>query len=188
MWAELPAGLASHPRCLTKGSVVRSWLDRAEAQHIECLPDSLREFAERRPLPSDWVPASASRLTWLCLCDQLFPDDDEAAVRWTSEGLEKLASSPLYRALVYLASPRSLFNRSAWRFDAINRGTQLVGELTDGGGRYVWTYPHGAVPRLAAEVAAYGLTIVLRTSRARDPKIALVEYGPTRAELRATWK
>lgn len=185
--ARLPRGLASHPECEVKGSVLRGLLDSTPVSFdVEGLPDELAELVRTPPLPSDWIPEVLFNALMLAHEDRI----DPAIFRdWVYTRNRKLLSSNLYRVLFLLVSPERLFQGMAHRWKAFRRGTELVMlEHQKNRALVEVRYP----PRLYEIHALTNLTVAvtaaLDAAGGQDTTLKLVAHDDVKARIVATWR
>lgn len=122
--AALPAGEASHPQCLVKGSILRSLLETSPVPFpVKELPAFLATLLESPPLPNEWV--SEVKFNTLMLAhEELMPAN--VFREWVYSRNRRLLSSSLYRILFLVVSPERLLNQMSSRWAAFRKGTELI--------------------------------------------------------------
>jgi len=178
--AALPDGLASYPEAQAKASTIHE-LGRQVPRGfpLEQIPPDLRELLLSPPPVSSWISETQACALSLALRDVGF-DDDASYLAWIETGFTKFFSSSLYRILMTVASPHTMAKGAAKRWAALRRGTsRSLVEAHDNGNISRVDYPAYLVPRLHAEATARGILVAYRMSRAKDPRVTVVEHGPT---------
>jgi hypothetical protein len=182
----LPSGLDSHPECKAKGSVFRNLLDGVPCD-IAGLPGPLRRHMEEPPIASEWLPEAHLWGLAFAVADQGGMDDDRLHA-WARERNRKLFEGPVYRTLMALVPPGTLFRFSANRWSAFHRGSSLeAGRVDDEGGRATLSFPAGLFDEQVLRFLSVVFRTALEASRARDPEVELLEATPTAGHFRVRW-
>lgn len=121
--SRLEGGLAAHPGCQVKGSVLKNALETAPiALETSGLPAEIAKLVESPPLTSEWMSEVRLNATMIAFADSM-PDTEWQA--WTYERNRALFRTSLYRVLFFVLSPERLFVGIANRWAAFRRGTSL---------------------------------------------------------------
>ena len=186
--SQLPKGLDSYPDAQIKGSVVRTVLEHLpEGFELERLPPELGGLLEHPPLASEWVPDAPMVALTYAFRDVFF-QTDEAYFAWLESGYVKMLDSRLYRIIMALSSPERLAKGADKRWGALRRGS--VRELIHSDERHnigVVRYPESLFPRFHAVNFMSALLVAYRLSRARKPRVDLLEWTPTQMTLRVIY-
>lgn len=184
--ARLPDGLASHPDCQVKGSVIRQMLDSTPvAFETLGLPREIADLVRVPPLPSDWVPEVQFNTLMLAHEDRIEP---ELFREWVYNRNRKLLSSNLYRVLFLLVSPERLFMGVANRWKAFRRGTELVVLDHDKHHANVEVrYPTRLYDVRALTNLTVALTAALDAAGGQGTTVRLVSHDDRVARISATW-
>jgi len=179
----LPRGLASHPHCEARGSIVVHLLAGAERVDRSVPP----EVAELLTPPTTlWTSEVRLVATMLALADRERWSDAQHHA-WLLARNRELLSGIVYRALMAFLSPAALFEKAATRWTSLHRGTEL--DVERSGDREVvgrLSYP----PRLFTAVAPlYGAAFqaAIENSRARTACVSVEDVTATCATYRARW-
>ncbi|MBK6512604.1 MAG: hypothetical protein IPM79_37255 [Polyangiaceae bacterium] len=185
--ARLPAGLASHPDCQVKGSVLRGLLDSTPiAFETPGLPGELADLVRTPPLPSDWIPEVHFNALMLAHEDRI-PHD--IFREWVYSRNRKLLSSNLYRMLFFLITPQRLFMGMANRWKAFRRGTELV--MRDHGKNHANVevrYPLRLYELHALTNLTVAVTAALDAAGGQDTSVRLLSHDDRTAQIAATWR
>jgi hypothetical protein len=184
--AALPAGEASHPQCMVKGSVLRSLVETSPVPFpVKALPPSLATLLESPPLPSEWV--SEVRFNTLMLAhEELMP----ASVfrEWVYSRNRKLLSSSLYRILFLVVSPERLLNQMSSRWAAFRKGTEL--QIVDRAPKHYVVdvrYPSFLYERRVLSNMSVAVTAALDAAGAHNPQVGVVDVRETSARFDIRW-
>ncbi|MFL5274609.1 MAG: DUF2378 family protein [Anaeromyxobacteraceae bacterium] len=180
---SLPRGLASHPQCEARSSIVVHFLAGTERVD-EPLP---REVAQLLTPPTTlWTPEVRLAATMLAVADQERWSDAQHQA-WLLARNRELLSGIVYRALMAFLSPAALLEKAAARWSSLHRGTELDVERS-GEREVVGRLSHP--PRLFTAVApAYGAAFqaAIEHSRARTACVTEEDVTATCATYRARW-
>lgn len=150
------------------------------------MPASLRELAERPPLPNAWVSEVSFNALMMAYQASVPRREFEA---WVYDRNKKLLQSPLYRVLFLVVSPERLFNGVSNRWGAFRRGSRL--ELLAMVGKSAELALHFPA-HLHDEVTLGNMVIALRAAAeaagARSPEVRLSKLTPTRADITTRWE
>ncbi len=124
-WLErLPNGVDSFPDCQVKGSLLRRLVKSQMLQpHADTLPDPVRAWFAVPPLPSAWVPELHLFALLHALRDHVY--DDAALAEFVSSGIHRMLSSPMYKLMFLVVSPKRLLQGIGRRWDQFHQGTVL---------------------------------------------------------------
>src|SRR3954447_26575263 len=123
----LSAGLDSHPDCHHKASITRQVLERFPTDKLPPLPAPLQELVDAPPPSSLWIPEVHATALFLAICDAHFESDDDY-VRFSLDFNRELLRGPLYRVLMFMASPTRLVPFVGRQWGALHRGSTLAAE------------------------------------------------------------
>jgi hypothetical protein len=123
--AGLPRGLDSYPECLVKGSLLRRLVKSQSLQpHLPLLPPELLGWFESPPLVSAWVPEVHLFAMLHALRDLVY--EEHALHTFVSAGIERMISSPLYKIMFLVVTPKRLLQGIGRRWDQFHRGTTMT--------------------------------------------------------------
>lgn len=188
--ARLPQGLDSHPDCQVKASLYRSTLDGRPIPRsaAELLPARLkRKVLDPDPV-SAWIPevqslALVTAHLDVC-CSSL--DDFERSCYLRQR---RLFDSPLYRAIVKLATPNLLLRTAALRWGALHRGTTLeIQENERGLARLSMDHPEHLWDGPTRLALTAGFRALLDLCGARHTTVEVVDASSTHMRLHGQWK
>ena len=195
---QLPNGLESFGDCLGKVSVWRT-VAGVHGQKLDDLPFMLQHEFEHPSSHSAWIP-QAHVLAFILALVETSPevlaqlDEGEplqlAEGRWIRKAARELFATPMYRILMWAASPRLLFKGANLRWSAFFRGSALRSEV----------YPNKeaklvleAPPGLFNEDLATVFTDVLRAAVSFTEEsdgaatVDLIDFEPGAIEYRGRW-
>jgi len=117
----LPDGLASYPRCTTKASIYRMLLDRLpEPMDVSGLPAEIAALIATPQPSGSWIETAKVNAVELAVADWV--GSDAKFVALAEEMNNALLRSPMYRALVFVASPAFLIRTAARAWGQFHRG------------------------------------------------------------------
>lgn len=123
--AGLPHGLDSYPECQVKGSLLRRLAKSQTLQpHADKLPAELCAWLASPPLVSVWVPEVHLFAMLHALRDLVY--DEPALHAFLSAGIERMISSPIYRIMFLVVSPKRLLHGIGRRWDQFHRCTTMT--------------------------------------------------------------
>ena len=123
--AGLPFGLDSYPECQVKGSLLRRLVKSQTLQpHAPRLPAELCTWLEAPPLVSAWVP-EVHLFAMLHAVRDLVYDEPELHA-FVSSGIERMISSPIYRIMFLVVTPKRLLHGIGRRWDQFHRGSTMT--------------------------------------------------------------
>ena len=126
---QLPLGVASHPECEAKASVLRNALaSRSLAHVLDELPAPVRELVVDPPPVSAWVREVHALVAMVAIRDVHFPAGPVGLSEyeeWTHQRNRELLLRPLYRALFLVLSPDRLLDGMQKRWHHFRRGTSI---------------------------------------------------------------
>lgn len=141
--AQLPEGLDSFPECLAKASVVRKVYEFSELP-LTGLPEPLQAVLDNPPPSSAWLPQVHVLALVVAMVEaRELPPAREAA--WIRDAATHLFASPMYRILMWAATPRLVFKSANVRWSAFFKGSHLSSDVEE----------HSAVVQLHAPRALF---------------------------------
>jgi len=189
---RLPSGLDSHRDSLCKGSLIHMVLDDPDMKRRlwPHLPVELR--FEPLPPVSAWVPEVQHLAMWSVMRDTLFSSDEEIAA-CSRELNARLFAKPLYRALMWVASPDLLLRGAAQRWGQFHRGSavEVVDRKKSAEGESVevrLSYPTNLFAPIHCLLFAGAVEAALYAAGARDPRHEIASSTPKQTMLRLRWR
>ncbi len=186
--ASLPAGLGSYPSARIKASLLRMLLaDHLRAFDESALPSELIELSRNPPPPTAWVEETKMVTLMLAVRDEVYSSDEEW-VRWCKGNNASLFRSPLYRLLMYVATPEMALKGGAQRWSQFHQGTTLRTMRLEPR-RYAILL--GFPPRLFAPLYVKGLAsafeAAIEAAGAKGVRSSPPEIEDARARVELTW-
>ncbi len=184
---SLPRGLASHPQCQVKGSVLRQMIESTPTPFpTEGLPSDLRSMIDAPPLPSDWIPEVCFNALMLAHEDVI---DPRVFREWVYTRNRQLFSSSLYRILFLVVSPERLIVGMTHRWRAFRRGTELQ-TLERSKNRVVveLSYPENLYELHALTNLTVAVTAALDAAGGKNSDVKLVHHDARAAKLVIRWE
>ena len=187
--SSLPGGSGAYPECQAKGILVRTLVaDQGIGVVSARLPEPFRRLLDELPVGSEWVPEVHYLALTYALADAS-GRADEAIFAGVRERHRRMFESPTYRMLMVGSSPGALVRGAGLRWANWHRGSTLEVEgIADDGVRLALKYPRGLFDGLHLRLFAEAFLAALDLSRARDPRVEIVEAGASRARYRLTWE
>lgn len=186
--AQLPHGIASHPECVGRASLVRVFADSRSLRGFDWRAVHPR-IAEvlRSPLHlQSWVPEAVINATALALADHL-GYDDAAVVQWFHECNESLLHHPLYAALMSLSSPSTLVRLGEARWRTLHRGVGFGVSLHEKAAETTLTFPPFLYNDVIVRGQCDGFATALSMSRAKNVRHEVVRQTPRSCSFRLEW-
>lgn len=186
--SRLPEGLESHPEARCKASIARGLIDALPRPFdLELLPPALRELVERPPASTEWILETLNTAIYVAAADYFFYEDENAYDEWVDQIGAAVFSSPMYRILMFVASPRRLAKGAERRWSAFHRGSRYNTQLHDWGTETVIEFPSFLFPRVALRAMASAVRAAYRASGAPNATVDILELGEVHAVTRAVW-
>ncbi|WP_248352539.1 hypothetical protein [Anaeromyxobacter oryzae] len=186
--ARLPSGVASHPECVARASLLRvSLSERPLArEHVDALPAPVRQLVACPPLDAEWVSDVHLVCVLFAIADA-HGMSDEGYLSWIGE-LNARMFRTTFRHLMTVASPEQLVDQVAERWGVFHRGSSLAVTRQGPGNALVHlAFPprlfHGLAVRQFAPVWQAALQIADPTSR-----VDLVASDDVTARFAARWR
>ncbi len=115
--AALPAGLSSYPGSQIKASVLRASLRTLVLpKNFTGCPAVLESLLRNPPPVSKWIAAVHFQAAVFAASDSLGLDR-QAHLDWVYRSNRRLFATPLYRVMMYVASPTFLLNGAVSRWN-----------------------------------------------------------------------
>lgn len=150
---------------------------------------ALQPFVSALPPINLWVSEVKLVAFALAYATAHFGDDEDAFRRDSAERAEGLFHSPVYRALMAVATPGMLLRGASKRYATFHKGSTLSVSKTSSVADVTLAYPKGLFPEVFVRcVLCPHLEAPLRLSGAKDPSIALVACTDTQADMVARWR
>lgn len=186
---QLPTGLASYPEVSAKASIHRL-VAEVSGTRVDGLPRELQQHLDDPSVSSKWIPACHTLALVVALVEAqgLRPADEGAWVR-TAAG--RIFASPMYRILMWAASPRMIMKGANLRWSAFFRGCELVPSFRTG--ERACDLVIDAPAGLFNEDLARIFTDVLRSAMSFTEEsdagntLDLVDFAPTRVHYVGRW-
>lgn len=186
--AALPKGVHAHPECLHKGSVVRQVLKAFPIDRLPRLPEPIQKLIDEPPLPSSWVREVHAIALYLAICDAHFETDD-SYVTFSANFNRKLLQGPLYRVLMWVATPNRLMNHAGMRWGALHRGSTLkVEPAGERQARGRVSYPTELFPLLLLRCFATAFQAAIEGSGGKNVRLEMRHRDPLQAEYDVFWE
>jgi hypothetical protein len=182
----LPNGMASHPECLVKGSILRSLVDSAShAIDLGQLPKECVALLRDPPLPNAWLSEVAFNTIMLAYREGLTKSESDA---WVLDRNRKLFANSLYRVLFWVVSPERLFAGTAQRYSAFRRGSNLSAiELRPKLARLALVFPR----HLHNDETLHNIALAFQgageASGAQNTKVDVNDVTDLKAEILVHW-
>jgi len=183
---SLPEGLDSHPDATAKAGILDVYLKHKPLPSTG-LPDVLVELIERPPPVNVWLPEVHLVAFCMAYADHHFSDNHPGFMADERVRASQLFQSTLYRALMWVSTPRMLINGAATRFARFHLGSSFEVTATADGVDGVIRFPHGLFSELFIKQLNVNFAVLLEGAGAKDVKLSLMAYTPEAAQVRAVW-
>lgn len=185
--AQLPEGLDSFAECEAKGSVVRKVYEFS-ALPLTGLPATLQRLLDSPESATSWVPQCHTLALILAMVESRGLSDEQESL-WIREASTHLFSSPMYKILMWAATPRMVFKAANVRWSAFFRGNSLASHVE---GREATVYldaPTGLFNHDLALVFVDVIHAAVNYTRdeAGSARVALARFEPGIIEYAGSW-
>lgn len=184
----LPEGLASYPKCRSKGSLIRGALEGHDAEKLlPDLPKALAEYVGYPPPSGAWVSAVHNTALFYAVCDAYYPSE-HAMKAWVRKRTRAMGTG-LYRGLLRVTGPSLFFRVAEKTHGLLQQGTQMDNLRLEGksmSARLVFP-PHLFTHfMLLANSPTY--EVLTELAGGKDARCKLVAYDATSATYEGTWR
>lgn len=183
----LPRGVASHPDCRVKGSLLRSMLESTPVPFArEGLSTMALGLLDAPPLPNAWMPEVAFNALMLAHEDGM-PRAQFA--EWVYGRNRKLFESSLYRVLFLVVSPERLLVGMAHRWSAFRTGSELrLLERSAHAARVELCYPEHLHDERTLSNIVVAVRAAIDAAGAKRAETTLEVASATRAVVDLRWQ
>jgi hypothetical protein len=184
--AQLPKGLDSYPECQAKGSVFRKVYEYSE-QRLEGLPQALQEALDTPPTSTSYFPQCHALALIVGMVEaRMLPSEEEAA--WVVEAATHLFASPMYRILMFAATPKLVFKSAHLRWGAFFKGTKLKGTVAGREADLHLTAPERMFNDDLADIFVHVISAAVNYTKDENrATLEFIERVPTGLRYRGTW-
>jgi len=185
----LPLAEESYPDYLQKASVYRQFLALTPGAGLaEALPPSVRRLVTDPEPVSAWIPEVHAVAIYLSAYDVGFADEVAYLEHWKKVN-DALLGGPLYRILMRVVSPTIVLRGARSRWGNFHRGLGFhVDNLSPGNLEARLTYPVALLPEVLAVSYTSAFQAALELAGAREARLRVVSYTPTRTHFAGTWR
>jgi hypothetical protein len=185
--SRLPNGIDSYAEHRCKAAVYRVFTDSVDLTSFpfDEAPPAVRTLLKNAFLHDTWLPEAHVMGTIHAVSDFL-GYDDEATLRWMDECNGRLLSGRMYRALMSLASPSILITVASRQWSLLHRGVKFSVERGNPG-RIHLAYPDELYDELVARGIGTAVRHALALSRAKNPRVQVEKYSPSRVTYHVEW-
>lgn len=182
---QLSDGLESYPDCRAKASVHRRVLE-ISAPPLTGLPPVLQALVDEPPPANTWIP-QCHALALILAAIEVQQNDPQSEHAWTQRASAHVFDSPMYRILMWAATPRLLFKGANLRWSAFFKGSSLEAVLSDRTAELILSCPATLFNQDLAEVFEDVLTAAAAFTEEGRGGIELELYRPGEIVYRAWW-
>lgn len=186
---RLPGGLAAHPECQMKGSVLRAFAADLPRPLVAdgALPEPIRELIGSPPLPTAWIPEVHATALIVFASAACFADT-KSFVDHAHKTNYALLDSLAYRVLFRLVGATRLAAQAAARWSVFHKGTSIdILSREDHAVRLRLKAPAHHVPRVLAQAYATAFRAAVEISGQRDVVFDTVQMDACLTEFRGQW-
>jgi hypothetical protein len=184
---RLPRGLASYPGCAAKASLVNAYLT-SKPLSLASVPSELHTLVQRPPRTNTWIPEAHFLAIALLVREQHFSTDEDF-LSWVRDVNAQLFRGPIYRALMLVASTRTLAAGTPLRWRQFHQGTDLVAD--HGNGDWVdllFCYEPNLFDALHVRLFLASLEAAITAVGESGCRTASVEVSSCEARARIEWR
>jgi hypothetical protein len=185
--SQIAGGLAAHPECVAKASLLRSILDDKSLPTVEGLPPELVELVLHPPPQTAWVPEVHFRALMRAVFDAHF-DAPSRFYEWAYVSQKKLLEGPLYRILFFMVSPERVAQTATSRWEKFHRGIGLSAKVGHGQLRAVLTHPPFVADAFDHHATLEGVRAALELAGAKAVATSVEDVTSTRGVFGFTWR
>jgi hypothetical protein len=189
--AALPQGIDSFPDCVQKASVSREFLRFMPSTGLGTVPAPVAALIQRPPPASAWIPEVHVAALFLSVLDAHF-SDEVGFIERSYVANKELLTGPLYRMLMFVASPLYLAKNVESRWNTFHRGITLVtDELpTDkhGTARFHLVYPANLLPAVLSRSYTTAFKAAIEAAGGREVNAAVVAWLPEQCQFSVSWR
>jgi hypothetical protein len=184
---QLPDGLGSFPDCTGKASIIRKVYEHARLP-LAGLPDPVQKLIDSPPPPSVRIP-QVQVLAAIVAMVEARGLRGEAEREWVVGAATALFSSPMYRILMWAASPRMVFKSANVRWSAFFRGTALRSDVGANTGTIALDAPPRMFNRDLAGIFTSVIDAAVNYTRSDDlrAELSLNRFGDGAIEYVGHW-
>jgi serine/threonine protein kinase len=185
--ADLPDGLAAHPDCQAKGSLVRAYLKSRPLPRSVGYPAGLADLIAVPPVASAWVP-EVSFLSVALLVRASHFDTDDAFLAWVKDLNAQLFRGQVYRVLMLVNSTRLLAAGASLRWRQFHTGTSLVAQHgSDASMTLSFEYPERLFLPLHVRLFVSAIEAAVEAAAGSATRTASLDIGPRSARALLRW-
>ncbi|MEW5740676.1 MAG: hypothetical protein AB1938_17240 [Myxococcota bacterium] len=189
--ASLPRGVDSYPDCVQKVSISREFLRFLPSAGLSGkVPAPVEELLGKRLPASAWVPEVHACALLLAILDAHF-SDAEAFVARAYVANKELLTGPLYRMLMFVASPLYLARNAESRWNTFHRGIKMATESLpqekSGTAVFRLEYPRLLLPEVLARSYSTAFKAALEAAGGRSVQVEVAGWQPETCRFSCTW-
>lgn len=184
---QLRGGLDGYPDCRAKASVIRKVYGYSGVT-ISGLPAPLQAQLDEPAASTAWGAQTTVLANILAIVESRRLEG-EAERRFIQSAATQLFASPMYKILMWAASPRLVLKSAHLRWSAFFRGSELRSEVDDGEAQVVLSAPEGIFDEALAHVFTDVLYAALNYTRDENhaTSLELAEFRPGRVTYHARY-
>ncbi len=182
---QLPDGLDSFPECRAKASVHRRVLGYSEIP-LFGLPKPLQSLVDDPPPANTWIP-QCQALALIVAAVESQQLDGQAENAWIQAAASHVFNSPMYRILMWAATPRLLFKGAHLRWSAFFRGSTLNPTVESNSAEVVLDCPRELFNADLGGIFEHVLKAAINFTEGGGGEIALELYRPGALLYRGNW-
>lgn len=182
---QLSDGLDSYPESRAKASVHRRVLELS-APSLTGLPPVLQALVDEPPPANTWIPQCHALALFLAAIE-VQQSDPQGEHAWTQRAAAHVFDSPMYRILMWAATPRLLFKGANLRWSAFFKGSALEAVLGERTAEIILSCPETLFNQDLAEVFEDVLKAAAAFTEEGRGSIELELYRPGEIVYRARW-
>jgi hypothetical protein len=184
---RLPRGLASYPGCAAKASLVNAYLVSKPLSPAS-VPSELQMLLQRPPRTNEWIPEVHFLTLALLIREQHFSTDAHF-LSWVRDVNAQLFKGPIYRALMLVASTRTLAKGTPLRWRQFHQGTDLVADHGDGAWvDLLFCYEPNLFDALHVRLFLASLEAAITALGESGSHVTSVEVSTSEARARIAWR
>ena len=184
---SLPEGLESFSDARAKASIYRT-VYKHGGDAVRGLPEALQARLDNPESSSAWIPASDTLALIIALVESQGLEGEEES-RFIRDAARALFATPMYRILMWAATPRLLFKGAGLRWSAFFRGCKLVSTVRERDADVFLEAPPGLFTNDLAKIFEDVLRSAVKFTEEESTgaRIDLVHFSPSRIHYLGAW-
>jgi hypothetical protein len=174
-----------------KATVSREFLRFMPTINLGTIPPVVEALINRRPGASAWIPEVHVASLFLAVLDAHFADESGFVER-SYVANKELLTGPLYRMLMFVASPSYLVKNAESRWNTFHRGISLVSDALPtertGTAHFHLAYPPHLIPAVLCRSYTTAFRAAVEAAGGREVTAEVAGWLPERCSFTISWR